>query len=1029
MLTHRYYCYMLIQILQSIGQLLTSGARPVAGRLGPSVTSLKLAHTVPNGDACGGCGGRQPPAVRARDRGKGCRTCTPSLLFLLTSLCQNDTVSTSSSSRPLKFQFLSASGFRRQRQIWMNPPPATSPAPERREFAARDASEERGPPASGTAIVSATPEEAPVTDSTETTESDAQRGLHNTAVVNSEGTRKRNFQPGTKEAHVSSFSSSHTREISVVETKDARSKFQKKSGNEEAFREEGKDTAFIGISEELKENENKSSLNCICLKDEKEQKNGSRGKENNYSICNSSTSQDLPSPNSTGNSCLTTIVTENNKEAPKCLGLGVKQNPNEVTPTNSVVVVNAKTTEGETLDVNSIIQKKYDEVLSSSFEEKVTENVATFLGSCMLESNQSASSNVSQMPLQGGVNANVKNGYLDSTTGEYFYQREDFIKPSDAVSSANVKTNCLDSTTGEYFYRREDFIKPSDVVSRHYSSEERRNLGSVKHMREAIPHTSLNTPVKENALPSENQKNQSYPFNEGANFFQIGTSYFNLRADVHHSMDIHGGTMSDYRFERGYLDRTSTGRNEMQERELAFLSTYHNNNRISPLYPCNEGSNFFQVGMADPNFRAGVHHSMDIYGSGMANPNFRAGVHHSMDIYGSGAMPDPNFRAGVHHSMDIYGPGMANPNFRAGVHHSMDIYGSGAMPDPNIRAGVHHSMDIYGSGMANPNFRAGVHHSMDMYGSGTIPDPNFRASVHHSKDIYGSGAMAEYGFIRSYFDHTSTERNKMQEKELAYSSTHHNINRISPSSLPQAYSENLRVPFSPRHSLVGVRKKKLLILDLNGLLADINEDIHNAHMADAKVRGKLVFRRPYCDDFLNFCIRNFELGIWSSRKRKNVDSVVDILMRDLKPYLLFSWDRSKCTITGRKTLENMHKPIVLKELRKLWNKEEPGLPWVEGEFSPSNTLLVDDSPYKALRNPPYSAIFPHPFSYLNSKDNSLGPGGDLRVYLENLVFADDVECFVRNHPFGQPFITPSDPHWNFYAEIAAEGYGSVTCRA
>jgi hypothetical protein len=55
----------------------------------------------------------------------------------------------------------------------------------------------------------------------------------------------------------------------------------------------------------------------------------------------------------------------------------------------------------------------------------------------------------------------------------------------------------------------------------------------------------------------------------------------------------------------------------------------------------------------------------------------------------------------------------------------------------------------------------------------------------------------------------------------------------------------------------------------------------------------------------------------------------------------------------------MHKPIVLKELRKLWNKEEPGLPWQEGEFSPSNTLLVDDSPYKALRNP----VFAQPFSY------------------------------------------------------------------
>jgi len=43
---------------------------------------------------------------------------------------------------------------------------------------------------------------------------------------------------------------------------------------------------------------------------------------------------------------------------------------------------------------------------------------------------------------------------------------------------------------------------------------------------------------------------------------------------------------------------------------------------------------------------------------------------------------------------------------------------------------------------------------------------------------------------------------------------------------------------------------------------------------------------------------------------------------------------------------------VLKELKELWSKEEAdGLPWQQGEFSPSNTLLVDDSPYKALRNP------------------------------------------------------------------------------
>jgi hypothetical protein len=39
-------CYMLIQILQSKGQLLASGARPVVGGLGRVERSLKLAHSV-----------------------------------------------------------------------------------------------------------------------------------------------------------------------------------------------------------------------------------------------------------------------------------------------------------------------------------------------------------------------------------------------------------------------------------------------------------------------------------------------------------------------------------------------------------------------------------------------------------------------------------------------------------------------------------------------------------------------------------------------------------------------------------------------------------------------------------------------------------------------------------------------------------------------------------------------------------------------------------------------------------------------
>ena len=153
--------------------------------------------------------------------------------------------------------------------------------------------------------------------------------------------------------------------------------------------------------------------------------------------------------------------------------------------------------------------------------------------------------------------------------------------------------------------------------------------------------------------------------------------------------------------------------------------------------------------------------------------------------------------------------------------------------------------------------------------------------------------------------------------------------------------------------------------------------------------------------------------------------MVDIVMKDFKPRLLFCWvshqytciyqfvsvlililwfnylqDGSKCTETGHKTLENNEKPLVLKQLRKLWHKEDPDLLWEQGDYSTSNTLLVDDSPYKALRNPvfvetppyvdlskmitynemthcfylvqPHTGIFPHSYNYRNRADDSLG---------------------------------------------------------
>ncbi|KAK6261755.1 hypothetical protein QUC31_007571 [Theobroma cacao] len=235
-------------------------------------------------------------------------------------------------------------------------------------------------------------------------------------------------------------------------------------------------------------------------------------------------------------------------------------------------------------------------------------------------------------------------------------------------------------------------------------------------------------------------------------------------------------------------------------------------------------------------------------------------------------------------------------------------------------------------------------------------------------------------------------------------------------------------------------KKKLLVLDLNGILVDVAQK-PGEFKPDIRLSGKGVFKRPFCDDFLEFCFRTFNVGIWSSRIKKNVKRLVAFLMKKWRRNLLFCWlflycingfmlcitywyhdvsfmqHRKQCTITKFKTIEDKKKPLVLKELSKLWGRHSPNVPWEKGEYDESNTLLLDDSPYKALHNPANTAVFPYPYQYRDTKDSSLGCGGDIRTYLEGLAAAENVQKYVEQNPFGQSAITESNPHWDFYCQI------------
>ncbi|KAL3622411.1 hypothetical protein CASFOL_033822 [Castilleja foliolosa] len=257
-------------------------------------------------------------------------------------------------------------------------------------------------------------------------------------------------------------------------------------------------------------------------------------------------------------------------------------------------------------------------------------------------------------------------------------------------------------------------------------------------------------------------------------------------------------------------------------------------------------------------------------------------------------------------------------------------------------------------------------------------------------------------------------------------------------SCPDVEEAECLYKVSPQLTPTSSSKRKLIVLDVNGLLASIFFPGSKDYRGDTQILGRAVFKRPFCDDFLKFCFQNFDVGIWSLRSKKLIDRVVEYLLGDLQNKLLFccsrlmfvlsdptvpsgravaqrikvtlgiTGDMDYSTQTGYKTLENYQKPLVCKELRKIWECDGPNLPWEKGYYNESNTLLLDDSPYKALLNPYHNE---------DKSDNSLGPGGDLRVYLEGLLISENVQNYVEQHPFGQSAINETSSTWGFYSGI------------
>ncbi|XP_027349192.1 uncharacterized protein LOC113860861 [Abrus precatorius] len=214
-------------------------------------------------------------------------------------------------------------------------------------------------------------------------------------------------------------------------------------------------------------------------------------------------------------------------------------------------------------------------------------------------------------------------------------------------------------------------------------------------------------------------------------------------------------------------------------------------------------------------------------------------------------------------------------------------------------------------------------------------------------------------------------------------------------------------------------RKKLLVLNINGLLLSRfhrreKERIPKFRAADHYYRSYLVFKRPFSEEFMKFCLERFEVGIWSSAIGHNIDITLDYAIGALKKKMLFVWDQRRCTDTGFKSLEKSNKPLFFKELKKVFDNGTKG-----GPYSASNTLLIDDKPYKAFLNPPNTAIFPKSYDPDENADRVLDPKGALCLYLKGVAESHDIQSYVKNNPFGQPEISTDHPDWKFYSLVKA----------
>ena len=182
-----------------------------------------------------------------------------------------------------------------------------------------------------------------------------------------------------------------------------------------------------------------------------------------------------------------------------------------------------------------------------------------------------------------------------------------------------------------------------------------------------------------------------------------------------------------------------------------------------------------------------------------------------------------------------------------------------------------------------------------------------------------------------------------------------------------------------------MKNKHLLVFDLNGILCDRRRSLVNDQTPSFSTKNNYVYVRPHAKEFIFWAVQQYDVAIWSSAMKYNVESLVPQLLGPrLSRRIKFIFTQEQCINIEN---NNQKKPVLTKPLSKIIE--------VYNDIGLENILMIDDSKEKMVSNPDNNYIIIESWNIEAQKDdNLLAPHSKFRNMIKKLKNFNTVTDYI-----------------------------------